>query len=162
MDNPFDWAYLTTVPGPNEVFGPFSTVYLIVFLIGFAVSVLLYNGVGRKQFPNPVLFNMARRWGGIGVVVFGLGLFFFGIRALQINPFTFGMRIWLWLSLLGLLAMLGYIVWDYRSRYTQLYRGYQEQLRREQYMRKGSLSANRRVTAADIPIGARPVRRKRR
>ncbi len=162
MDNPFNWDYLTTVPGPNEVFGPFAIVYLLLFIAGIAVSVLLYNGVGRKLFPNPVLFNMARRWGGIGVIVFGFGLFFFGIRALQINPFNFGMRIWLWISLLGVAAMAAYIAFDYRTRYEALYRGYQEQLRREQYTRKGALQSNKRITGQDIPIGARPVRRRRR
>jgi hypothetical protein len=33
--------------------------------------------------------------------VFGTGLFFFLIRLLQINPFTFGEPIWMWLSLLA-------------------------------------------------------------
>jgi hypothetical protein len=162
MDNPFSWDYLTTVPGPNEVFGPFAIVYLVLFLAGFALCVLLYNGIGRKQFPNPVLFNMARRWGGAGIIVFGFGLFFFGIRALQINPFSFGMRIWLWISLLAVLAWLVFIAWDYRTRYEPLLRSYQEQLRREQYTRKGALQANKRITGQNIPIGARPVRRRRR
>jgi hypothetical protein len=47
MENPFSWDYMTTIPGPNEVFGPFAIVYLIVFGVGFALAVFLYNDGAR-------------------------------------------------------------------------------------------------------------------
>src|SRR6478752_5193858 len=99
MDNPFSRHYLSTVPGSGEVFGPFAIIFAFVFAIGFLACVIVYNGRGRSLFPNQVIFRMARKWGGWGVCVFGLGLFFFGIRALQINPFGFGKRAWLWISI---------------------------------------------------------------
>ena len=55
MDNPFDWDYLKTVPGPNEVFGPLSIAYLVLFIVGLIVSIVVYNGWAKKRFPDPVL-----------------------------------------------------------------------------------------------------------
>ena len=101
MDNPISWDYLSTVPGPNEVFGPLAILYLVFFVVGFVVSLVVYNNQGKKLFPNPVIFRLVRRWAGWTSVIFGAGIFFFLIRALQINPFTFAMRFWMWVTLLG-------------------------------------------------------------
>ncbi len=48
---------------------------------------------------------------------FRLGLFFFLIRWLQINPFGLARRYWLWLSLLALVVLVGYTIWDYKAHY---------------------------------------------
>lgn len=162
MDNPFNWDYLTTVPGPNEVFGPLAVLFLILFGVGFAISVVLYNGWGRAAFPNPVLFRMARRWAAWGVVVFGLGIFFFVIRAVQINPFTFGERIWLWLCFLGVLAWLAVVAWDLRTNYPPLLAEHQAQQSREQYRKKSLGVQAGRSGAAVVPTAGRPVKRRRR
>ena len=117
MPNPFSWDYLSHFPGPDEIFGPFSTAYLVVFLVGFAVAAFLYNEGGRFLTPDPVRRRYLRKYAGFLLIPLILGLFFFGVRILQIDPFTFGRRIWLYLSALGLLAVVAYAANDIRLRY---------------------------------------------
>ena len=165
MDNPFSWDYLTTVPGPNEVFGPFAAGFLIVFIAGFAVSLVVYNDWARRWFSNPVRHRMAKRWAGFGLVLFTLGLFFFLIRWLQINPFDLGMRIWLWLSVAGLIALIGYMIYDYTAHYAAAKAAYDD-LVQQRIFAKSTTSAKSLEEFARLNKGVRtprprPVRRKR-
>lgn len=161
MDNPFSWDYLTTTPGSNEVFGAFAILFLILFGTGFIVSLAVYSGWTRSLFPHPVLHRMAQRWATIALVVFSIGLFFFLIRVLQINPLSFGMRLWLWLSLLAFALMLLYFAYDARTHYATAKAAYEERRRKEQYLRPGGAV---RVTGPGAPLvsGARPVKRRRK
>jgi hypothetical protein len=165
MDNPFSWDYLTTVPGPNEVFGPFAVIYLIIFGAGFLISLVVYNNWAKRWIADPVLHKMAKRWAGIGLAIFTLGLFVFLIRWLQINPFDLGMRIWLWLSLVALIAFVGYIVYDYRRNYPIAKAAYNDLIQRRIYQQATS-SQKRLEEFARLNRGARtarprPVKRKR-
>lgn len=165
MDNPFSWDYLTTVPGPNEVFGPFAVVFLIFFVTGFIVSLIIYNDWAKKWFKDPVLHRMAKRWSGIGLVLFTLGLFFFLIRWLQINPFDLGMRLWLWLCLLGLVALIAYIVYDYKAHYPAARAAYEDQVKQRLYAQSSTDPRKLQAYAKDMKgqhaPRPRPVRRKR-
>lgn len=156
MDNPFSWNYLTTRPGENEVFGPFAVLYLLFFAFGFLITIVVYNGAARKIFPNPVIHRMARRWAAYGVTIFGLGLFFFGIRALQITLLSFEMRIWMWLCIFALFGLAAYAVYDYQRHYSPSMKEFEEQKRKQQYMRAATAGAT------VFPAAARPVRKKRR
>ena len=165
MDNPFSWDYLTTIPGPNEVFGPFAVAFLIIFGAGFLVSLIIYNDWAKRWFSNPVLHRMAKRWAGIALILFTLGLFFFLIRWLQINPFDLGMRIWMWLSLLGLVVMAVYMLYDYWAHYNAARAAYNDLVQRRIYA-KSSMDAKSLEQFARLNRGARsprarPVRRKR-
>jgi phosphoglycerol transferase MdoB-like AlkP superfamily enzyme len=168
MDNPFSWDYMKTVPGPNEVFGPFSIAYLIMFVAGFVLSIVVYNGWAKKWFTDPVLHRMARKWSGIAIVIFGLGLFFFLIRWLQINPFGMARRYWLWLSLLALMVLIGYAIWDYKTHYQALRAQYEEQQRRRQTSRSMAHAASGGKDRSKSPVAApagpkpRPVKRRRK
>jgi hypothetical protein len=168
MDNPFDWDYLKTVPGPNEVFGPLSIAYLVLFIVGLIVSIVVYNGWAKKRFPDPVFHRLARKWAGIAIVIFGLGLFFFLMRWLQINPFGFARRYWLWLTLLSLVVLVGYAIWDYKTHYPALTAQYDEQQRRKSFSRASGQSGASAVGRATPYAGAstaprpRPVKKRRR
>jgi hypothetical protein len=166
MDNPFSWDYLTTTPGSNEVFGPFAVVFLIVFAIGFVVSVVIYSNGGKGIIPDPILRRMARRWSGWALTVFGLGLFFFAIRWLQINPLSFGNRIWLWISWLLLLALIVVIANDIRKNYRADKLAYEEHRRKQQYLRPvaAGAGATQRTSGPGAPLasGPRPVKRRKR
>lgn len=165
MDNPFSGSYLRTVPGQNEVFGPFAIVFLIIFAIGFIASVAVYNGAGRQLFPNSVLFRMARKWGGWGVVAFGLGLFFFAIRILQINPFGFGRRAWLWICILVALGWLAYIAYDVKRNYRNALQQYQEHVKKREYAKATSSLIGQGAASLkgmpNVSVG-RPVKKRRR
>ncbi|CAN5870121.1 hypothetical protein BH24CHL4_BH24CHL4_02810 [soil metagenome] len=165
MDNPFSWDYLTTVPGPNEVFGPFAIAFLIIFTIGFVVSIVIYNNWAKRRFKNPVLHRMAKRWAGIGLILFTLGLFFFLIRWLQINPFDLGMRIWMWLSVANLIALFGYMVYDHKAHYAAARAAYDDLVQQRMYARS-TTSPKRLEEFARLNKNVRnprprPVRRKR-
>lgn len=157
MDNPFSWSYLTTRPGENEVFGPFAILFLIFFAVGFLVTLVVYNGGARGLFKNPVLYRLARRWSTWGLTLFGLGLFFFVIRALQITMLTFEMRIWMWLCILSFFGWIGYMIYDYRRTYPAAMKEFEEKQRKQQYLR-----AQTAGSAAVFPSAARPVKRRRR
>lgn len=105
MPNPFDWDYLTTQPISGDVLDGFTIVYAALFALGFIASAYFYY----RPWSPPVGKVFRRRSvvtaTGVAMWVFGIGLFFFLIRILQINPFTFGEPIWMWLSILGVVAM---------------------------------------------------------
>ena len=161
MDNPFSWEYLSTVPGQNEVWGPLAILYVLAYAVGFAISLVIYNGGGRRLFPNPVMYRMLKRWSSWALLVFGAGLFFFAIRALQINPFTFAMRFWMWVTVVGLAVLIVLVALDFQRRYPAALAAFKERRQREEYLRPLSTVAGRRHAAAALG-GNRPVRRKRR
>ena len=162
MDNPVSWDYLSTVPGPNEVFGPLAIMYLAVFVAGFIVSLVIYNNYGRGLFANPVMFRLFRKWSGWALVVFGSGLFFFLIRALQINPFTFAMRFWMWVTMLGLAVVLVLLAIDYRRHYAADLATWESRKERDKYLKPLTTVAGRKQARAALATTARPVKRRRR
>jgi len=92
-------------------------------------------------------------------------LFFFAIRWLQINPISFGQRIWLWISWLMLLAFAVYVAIDFRAHYATAKQSYEDHKRKQQYMRRGGPTvATARPSVPGVPPTSvnRPVRRKRR
>ena len=162
MDNPISWDYLSTVPGPNEVFGPLAILYLVFFVVGFVVSLAVYNNQGKKLFPNPVIFRLVRRWAGWTSVIFGAGIFFFLIRALQINPFTFAMRFWMWVTVLALGVVFVLLMVDIKRRYKTELAEWQSRKQRDQYIRPLSTVAGRKQAHAALATNPRPVRKRRR
>jgi fatty acid desaturase len=165
MDNPFSWDYLTTVPGPNEVFGPFAVIFLVLFGLGFIVSIILYNGGGRRFIKDPILARMARKWSAWALIVFTFGLFVFVIRWLQINPLTLGMRIWMWISFVALLGLIGYAIYDYRQHYEEEKAAYEESRARRHIGKRApgaaAVTRGQQATIVAAPK-SRPVRRRRR
>jgi hypothetical protein len=162
LDNPISWDYLSTVPGPNEVFGPLAILYLIVFVAGFIVSLAIYNNQGKKLFPNPIMFRLVRRWAGWTSVIFGAGIFFFLIRAIQINPFTFAMRFWMWVTVLALVGVVGLLLIDIKRRYHPELADWNNRKQRDQYLRPLASVAGRKQAHAALATNPRPVKRRRR
>ena len=164
MDNPFSWDYLTTVPGTNEVFGPFAIVFLVLFGLGFLAALFFYNDGARRYGTHSFKRKTIRRGSSIAMTVFGIGLFFFAIRVLQINPFGFGMRLWLWLSLVAAVGMLMYFMYYLRTAYRQGLRAYEERRRKQHVLRPAAVIAGGRSGAQRVARAEprRPTRRRRR
>ncbi|HYH12975.1 MAG TPA: hypothetical protein VD789_11520 [Thermomicrobiales bacterium] len=101
MENPFSWDYLTSAPGSGEIFGPLSTLFLIFCAVGLVAGFLLSTRPQIMWSRRLLRVNSTRKWGSIFMWIFSIGMFFFIIRWLQINPFTFGNRIWLYLTALA-------------------------------------------------------------
>lgn len=104
MQNPFDWTYQTTPPASDDVFDVFTILYLVVFLVGFVVSAYLYYRPSTKPVGKLFRRKSVLKATGAAMWVFGVGLFFFLIRILQIDPLSFGEPIWMWLSVLALIG----------------------------------------------------------
>jgi len=89
------WTWLSTPPAKGEVLDPVGVFSLLLFAPGFAVSAYL-SGPGAGQLAKcPVQLAGIRYCASLGLWVFGAGFFFFGTRAMQINPLSFGEPKWL-------------------------------------------------------------------
>ncbi len=107
MGDAFSWDYLSSVPRPDEVFTPFSAVFLALCAVSLLVGFVLYSRPGIMWSRRLLRVKTARRWGGILLWIGSLGIFFFVVGWLQINPFTLGTRFWIYLTaLVGILAVV--------------------------------------------------------
>jgi hypothetical protein len=96
------WTWLSTAPAKGEVLDLFAALCLLLFAPGFVLSAY-FVGLGADRLgKDPVQLAGIKHWASIGVWVFGTGLFFFGVRVLQINPLSFGAPIWLLVSVLAI------------------------------------------------------------
>jgi hypothetical protein len=161
MDNPFSWDYLSTVPGENEVFGAFAIGFLILFGIGFIVSFVAYAGWADRWVKSGVIRFLSRKYAGWALSLFAIGLFFFLIRILQINPFTFGRRIWLYLCLLALAGFVALLVAEFVKNAPVINKQIEDRKRMNQVL---TSAKGTKITGPGAPlaVGARPVKRKRR
>ena len=89
------WIWLNTPPTVDQVLDPFAVVYLVVFGAGFVASAYLHGPDAASISPNAIHRQGIVHWSHVGLWIFGTGLFFFGVRALQINPLSMGEPIWL-------------------------------------------------------------------
>jgi predicted Kef-type K+ transport protein len=105
MPNPFDWDYLTSQPASGDVLDAFTIIYAAIFILGFVASAYLYYRPWTKPFGAMFRRKSVIAASGMAMWIFGIGLFFFLIRLLQINPLTLGQPIWMWLSILAVIAM---------------------------------------------------------
>lgn len=135
MNNPFTWDYLTTAPATEDVFDAFGIVCLVIFVVGFVASLLLSNDAGRRIVGHPLKRRWLRRIGGVGSAIFGAGIFFFGIRALNFPLFTFERPIWLLLTLLAAIAAAAYFWWTARTALPGQLRAYEQQQVKQRYLR---------------------------
>jgi hypothetical protein len=95
------WTWLSTAPAKGEVLDLFAALCLLLFAPGFVLSAYFVGPGADRLGKDPVQLAGIKHWASIGVWVFGTGLFFFGVRILQINPLSFGAPIWLLVSVLS-------------------------------------------------------------
>lgn len=117
MQNPFSWHYLTAPVYDTPVWGPLSVTYIILFSVGFIASILIYNNIGGRLRRNTVLFDALRQASSILMPIFGLGLLFFLFRFLHVSALGLHMRLWLYLTALALLVVVGYYAYFFRTVY---------------------------------------------
>jgi hypothetical protein len=89
------WTWLNTPPEFTEILDPFGVFCLVLLVPGFVVSAYLAGPGAHRLAKDPVQLTGVRYWASIGLWVFGAGLFFFGVRVMQINPLSFGEPKWL-------------------------------------------------------------------
>jgi hypothetical protein len=88
------WIWLSTPPATGEVIDAFGLFSLLLLAPGFVISAYLAESGARHLGNDPVQLAGIRYCASIGLWVFGAGLFFFGLRVLQINPLSFGEPKW--------------------------------------------------------------------
>ena len=115
MPNPFSWEYLTTQPATDDVLDGFTIVYAAVMILGFVIAAYVHYRPWTRPFGKLFRRRSVIRATTFAMWIFGTGLFFFLIRLLQINPFTFGEPIWMWLSLLAVAILFVVIGMSWNS-----------------------------------------------
>jgi hypothetical protein len=148
MDNPFSWDALTRTPAPEEIFSLPAMIFFVVFVIGFVVSAYLANQGARRIASHPVTRRGIQHLAGIAVYIFGAGLFFFGVRSLNINPFSFGSPIWMWLSLLALIIFAIYAYRYWTVTYPARLEAFAQQQLKQQYLKPAKGAAAKSAARA--------------
>lgn len=111
MQNPFSWSYLTAPTTKTAVWGPLSIAFLVVTGILLVGSIFFYydpTRLSKKTKPLRHAVEIVTTTAGVLAVC---GLFFFLLRALQINVFSLEKRIWIYLVTLGYLIVAGYFAY---------------------------------------------------
>jgi hypothetical protein len=155
MDNPFTWDNLTRTPAAADIFSLPAIIFFVVFAIGFVAAAFLSNQGARRFGTNPVKRRGIQHCATIALYVFGAGLFFFGVRALNINPFSFGAPIWLWLSVLALIVLAVYCIWYWKFVYPERLAAYEARQLKQQYLK----SPKRGTAKAPLTKSATPQQR---
>lgn len=138
MGEYFDPRKLTQVPYEDEIFGPLAIAYLIVFTAGFVASLWLTLRLPAGIKAHSLHRRLSQRFASYFAWVFGVGLVFFGFRALGV-PQVLAMRLWLYVAAIAVLGLVAYAFYYWRARYPaeledynarQLKRQYQQAQRR--------------------------------
>ena len=152
MDNPFSWDSLTQTPDAANVFSLPALIYFVVFAIGFVTAAYLSNQGARRFGGTPVTRRGIQHCATIALYVFGAGLFFFGVRALNINPFSFGAPIWMWLSVLAVIVFAIYCYRYWTTTYPARLQAYEQRQLKQQYIKP-----SRRGAAKPAPKTKQPA-----
>lgn len=89
------WSWLNTPPATGAVLDLFGLLCLLVFAPGFLASAWFSRGESHLRPTMAAHAEGIQHWAHVGIWLFGPGLFFFAMRALQLNPLSFGEPIWL-------------------------------------------------------------------
>jgi hypothetical protein len=103
------WTALFSPPPPEDVVGPFWLLYLLVFAVGFGLSIVAEGDGLVRVLPHPDVRRVLAGYAPMSAALFGSGLFFFGVRTLQIDPLRFAAPIWLVLSLVAVTTYLALV-----------------------------------------------------
>ena len=93
--NPLDFGYVFSTA--DYVWGPYSTIFFIVFLIGAIVSNFVFFYFKYRFKNNLLTYTLVNRASRNAAIAFSLGVFFFLSRIALLQPFN--ARLFLDLSL---------------------------------------------------------------
>ena len=84
--NPFDFGYVFSTP--DDVWGPYSTAFFIVFTLGTIVSNLVFFWLKYRFRNNLLTYTLVNRASRNASIAFSLGFFFFLCRIAKLQPFN--------------------------------------------------------------------------
>jgi hypothetical protein len=111
------WTWLSTPPSKGEVLDPFGVFCLLLLVPGFVISAYLAGPGANRLAKDSVQLAGVKYCASIGLWVFGAGLFFFGVRVMQINPLSFGEPKWLHGSVVAIVVAAVRCVDWWRTEY---------------------------------------------
>lgn len=94
--NPFDFGYIFSTP--DDIWGPYSTIFFIVFTLGTIISNFVFFYFKYRLKDNLLVYTLVNRASRNASIAFSLGFFFFLSRIAKLQPFN--ARLFLDLSLL--------------------------------------------------------------
>jgi len=103
------WETLTSVPDSGDVLNGFAIVSTIIFGVVFLLAAMYSTRPGIPPIGDIYSRAFIQRSAAILAWISGIGLFFLLIRFLQINPGSFGLPIWILITLVLLVAALAYV-----------------------------------------------------
>ncbi len=133
------WNYLSSVPSSEQTWNPWTIFFLAFFTVGLIATVVLNNSVnrifGEHRLHRTTLHKITYRamWGWM------VGLAFFVCRYVGLN--FLGWELWLYVSMIAALALMGYTLWWLRVKYPPRVAAYRKEQRRRAYLRPGSAAA---------------------
>jgi hypothetical protein len=160
MGDYFDPRKLTQVPFQDEIIGPLSIIFLIVFSAGFVAALALALRPPARIKAHPLYLRLVQRFANAFAWVFGIGLVLFGFRALGVPQFL-AIRLWLYLAALAALALAVYVFYYWRARFPAQLEAYNAQQLKRQYQQ----ARRRRPVNPDgteVPRSARAEKRRQR
>ena len=140
------WHYLTAPVYQMPTWGPLSIAFLALFSVGFIATVVLYNDYGHllRRRMSRLAANTTRRFAGMAIPIFAVGLFFFAMRYLEVSALHLHMRLWLYLCAAALLGLVGYIAYYVRTDYPE-----QVKLEQRSQLKKRYLAPTPAASSAD-------------
>lgn len=129
--NPTKW---TQVPFEDEMKGPVALTFLIVFAIGFAVSLALYLRPPVPLKAHPIKRSFLTRYTTWLMWAFGFGLAFYLFQLMGL-PFL-GWRVWSWISAALVLITLGFIAYNWSRTYRSQIVAYEAQQAKRYYQQQ--------------------------
>jgi hypothetical protein len=130
--NPFDWNFLTSSPTDPSI-GIFAILFGILMVVLIVAAVYAYRVLRpRWKNINPALYKAVPRFGQPALWIGVLGLIFIVFRLVQLD--FLNKRFWLYLVGLGLLGLLGWILYWYRTSYPNEIAKFQKTQKARQYM----------------------------
>ncbi len=151
---PTQW---TQVPFEDEMKSPLAFGFLIVFAIGFVVSLALYLRPPAAWKSHPIKRTFAARYTTWAMWAFGFGLVFYLFQLMGL-PFL-GWRVWAWISIVLVVATLAAIAYNWSTQYGAQIKAYEAQQAKRYYQQQ---SRKRPVGDDGQPTPRSPRAEKRR
>ena len=109
-------GYLTAPPGRTPVWGPYSIGFVLLCGLGLLVAIALRYDVGGRLRRHPLAYDTVHRGSAVEMPILAAGLVFFLLRALRVSEFDLDVRLWLYVTLLAAVAVVGYFAYSLRTQ----------------------------------------------
>lgn len=132
-----DWLdpnKLNKVPFQEDVTGPVSIGFLVVFLAGFIVALALYLRPPASLEGHRLKRQVTKQFANWLAWAFGFGLTSFLFQLMGL-PFL-GWRLWSWVSVLVVVLILGYTIYYWQTSYRRQLVAYEAQQLKRAYLQQ--------------------------